>query len=62
MRKIIPLAVLILAGCEANNNPAQPAPPVQPVVSGGVAIGSSGVHPYGGVGLYRGPVSVFIGF
>jgi hypothetical protein len=59
MRKILLLTVLFLAGCSGDNEPVQP---VEPIVNAGVAIGSGGVYPYGGVGFYRGPVSVFIGF
>ncbi|MFC3613072.1 hypothetical protein ACFORG_04805 [Lutimaribacter marinistellae] len=46
----------VLAGCGADGEP------VQPTFSGGVGVGSSGVHGYGGVGLNKGPLNVWLGF
>jgi len=50
------LTLALLAGCGADGEP------VQPTMNAGVAVGAGGVHPYGGVGLHRGPFSVFMGF
>ncbi|OWU79040.1 hypothetical protein [Phaeobacter sp. 22II1-1F12B] len=49
------LSLSILAACGADGEP------VQPTVSGGVSVSRSGVHATGGVGLNRGPFSVFLG-
>ena len=49
------LSLSILAGCGVDGEP------VQPTVSGGVSVSRSGVHATGGVGLNRGPFSVFLG-
>ncbi len=50
---------LATAGCDTNT---EDAVVVQPAVNLGVGVGSGGVHTYGGVGLFRGPVSVYLGF
>lgn len=55
MKKLFLVAILFLAGCGADGEP------VQPTMNVGVGIGSDGVHPYGGVGLNKGPFSVFFG-
>ncbi len=49
------LSLSVLAACGADGEP------VQPTVSGGVSVSRSGVHATGGVGLNRGPFSVFLG-
>ncbi len=45
-----------LAGCGADGEP------VQPTLNATVGIGSGGVHTYGGVGLNKGPLNVYLGF
>lgn len=50
------LACAMLVACGADGEP------VQPQFVGGVSVGSSGVHTYGGVGASKGPFSVFLGF
>lgn len=56
-RGILTLAVLtLLAACGVDGEP------VQPTLNAGVGISSSGVTPYGGVGLQTGPLSLFLGF
>lgn len=52
-------AALSLAACGADG---EPVPPVQPTVSAGVGVSSSGVSAGGAVGLHRGPVSLYLGF
>ena len=47
--------VLGLAACGADGEP------IQPTMNMGIGVGSGGVHGYGGVGLHRGPISVFLG-
>lgn len=53
------LASVSLAACGADG---EPQPPVQPTVSAGVGVSSSGVNVGGAVGLHRGPVSLYLGF
>ncbi len=48
-------SLLFLASCGADGEP------IRPNFSGGVAVGSSGVHTYGGVYVSQGPFSVFLG-
>ena len=45
-----------LAGCGADGEP------VQPTLDATVGVGSSGVHTYGGVGLNKGPLNLWLGF
>ncbi len=46
----------LLSGCDASQEPVQPA------VNLGVGVGSGGVNTYGGVGFFQGPLSVYLGF
>lgn len=58
MRNVI-LALIGLAALAACGVDGEP---VQPTLNAGVGVGDSGVHVGGAVGLYKGPVSVFLGF
>lgn len=53
------IALTALAACGADGDPV---PPVQPTLSAGVGVSSSGVNVGGAVGLHRGPVSLYLGF
>lgn len=57
MKRLIAVMCLlgILAACGADGEP------VRPTVSGAVTIGNGGVYPSVGVGVNRGPFSVFLG-
>ncbi len=53
--------VLLIAGpalsaCGADGEP------VQPSVNANVGVTTDGSYVYGGLGLHRGPVSIFLGF
>jgi len=48
-------ATLALAACGVDGEP------VQPTLNANVGVSSSGAHVNGGVGLHKGPVSVFFG-
>lgn len=48
-------AALNLAACGADGEP------VQPTLNANVGISGSGTYVSGGVGLHRGPLSVFLG-
>ena len=51
------VALAAVAGCGADGEP------IQPTMNAGIGISSNGiVHANGGVGLHRGPVSLFLGF
>ena len=51
------VALGVLAGCGIDGEP------VQPSLNAGIAVSSDGsVNARGGIGLYQGPVSLFIGF
>ncbi|WP_193747593.1 hypothetical protein [Leisingera sp. ANG-M7] len=50
------LGLAVLSACGADGEP------VQPTLNAGVGVGSGGVHVGGGVGLHKGPLSVFLGF
>lgn len=56
IRVLAVMALTALAACGVDGEP------VQPTLNAGVGVSSSGVNTYGGVGLHRGPVSVFFGF
>ncbi|WP_170311858.1 hypothetical protein [Sulfitobacter sabulilitoris] len=49
------LGLMTLAACGADGEP------VRPTANGTVTISSSGVHAGVGVGLHKGPFSVFLG-
>lgn len=59
MRKLLVLTFLALGACGADGDPVTPT--MNTTVGIGVGVGSSGTHVSGGVGLHRGPVSVFFG-
>lgn len=48
-------ATVTLAACGADGEP------VQPTLNANVGVSSSGAYVGGGVGLHKGPVSVFLG-
>ncbi|EEX08638.1 putative lipoprotein [Ruegeria lacuscaerulensis ITI-1157] len=48
-------AVFTLAACGVDGEP------VQPTLNANVGVSSSGAYVNGGVGLHKGPVSVFFG-
>ncbi|MBK0327673.1 argininosuccinate lyase [Rhodobacteraceae bacterium F11138] len=52
------------SGCDANEQQQVDPQPVavQPAVNVGIGVGAGGVNTYGGVGFYRGPLSVYLGF
>lgn len=52
---LLVISTLALAGCGADGEP------VQPSLNAGVSISPSGVSPYAGVGLNKGPLSIFLG-
>lgn len=56
------VAMLALAAITACGADGEPQPPVEPTLSAGVGVSSSGVNVGGAVGLHRGPVSLYLGF
>ncbi|SMO54577.1 hypothetical protein SAMN06265380_102140 [Ruegeria faecimaris] len=52
---LLMLAGVTLAGCGADGEP------IQPTMSANIGVGTSGAYVGGGVGLQRGPLSVFLG-
>ncbi|MFK7746594.1 MAG: hypothetical protein AB8B47_16180 [Roseobacter sp.] len=53
-RAVLILSLLGLAACGADGEP------VRPSVSGGVTINQNGVYPSVGVGVAKGPLSLFL--
>ena len=69
MRLCLVISLALLAACGADGEPEQPAPSdgrdevrVTGDATVGISVGASGTQAYGGVGLGRGPVSVWLGF
>lgn len=50
------MAIAALTACGVDGEP------VQPTVSAGVGVSSSGVNVGGAVGLHKGPLSLYLGF
>ena len=50
------MAIAVLTACGVDGEP------VQPTVSAGVGVSSSGVNVGGAVGLHKGPLSLYLGF
>ncbi|GGH35326.1 hypothetical protein SAMN05444007_10890 [Cribrihabitans marinus] len=55
MRKPLLVMAVLLAGCGVDGEP------IQPTLNAHLGVGSSGAHVGGGVGLSKGPLSVFLG-
>ena len=62
MARKLTFALLALAALTACGADGEPVPPVEPTLSAGVGVSSSGVSAGGAVGLHRGPVSLYLGF
>ncbi len=52
------LVAVLQSGCDTND---QQETEVRPAVNVGIGVGSGHVHAHGGVGFYRGPLSVYLG-
>jgi hypothetical protein len=55
VRVVAVLALVALAGCGVDGEP------IQPSLNAGLSITPDGVSPHAGVGLNKGPFSLFLG-